>query len=328
MSTSAVVPSGCERCATPLEREDLRCTICGLGAAQRERAAAAAVVAKILRCDGCGAAVSYSAEAQGTRCAYCGCVQHLETPEDPTEQAQGFVPFDVQPERAQAALRRFLGQRSFFRPSDLASASTLASLTALWWPGWLFTARATVSWASDSEVGAGRSAWAPHAGQAPLQFRNILVNASRGLTDGEVSQLAPAYDLSKVRPTADEGPPGAIVEQFDVTRSGARKRIIEAVEAQARHEVARSQVPGTRRRNLHVAVLLSGLETRRYGLPAYVLAYRYRGALYRVVVHGQDDACVIGTAPWSMWKVLLALVLVLAALALVAAVVGAIAASA
>ena len=49
-----------------------------------------------------------------------------------------------------------------------------------------------------------------------------------------------------------------------------------------------TNVPGSRVRNLHVAVVLSSLETKRYALPAYVLAYQYRGKVYRVVVHGQD----------------------------------------
>jgi len=61
-------------------------------------------------------------------------------------------------------------------------------------------------------------------------------------------------------------------------------------------------------RDAHQAVVLSSLETRCYSLPAYVLAYRYRDKLYRVVVHGQDAGCMLGKAPMLVTKVVLVVV--------------------
>jgi hypothetical protein len=46
------------------------------------------------------------------------------------------------------------------------------------------------------------------------------------------------------------------------------------------------------------------LETRRCAFPSYVLAYRYRGRLYRVVISGQDAARLLGSAPVSVAKIL------------------------
>ncbi len=73
-------------------------------------------------------------------------------------------------------------------------------------------------------------------------------------------------------------------------------------------------IPGSRFRNVKVSVLLEGLRTRRVALPSWILAYRYRGAPYRAVIHGQNASCVTGQAPYSMPKLLL---LVGGALALV-----------
>jgi hypothetical protein len=53
------------------------------------------------------------------------------------------------------------------------------------------------------------------------------------------------------------------------------------------------------------------LVTRRLGFPAWVIAYRYRGVLHRCVLSGQDAACLVGDAPISVARVVLA---VLAAL--------------
>ena len=299
-----VVPNGCQRCKAALEADDLRCPVCGLSTAPA-RDEALATQAVIVRCEACRASVAYSAEKQAPRCTFCGSVMRVETPEDPVEQAQAFLPFTAGPDEARQALRRFLQKKSWFRPSDLAAASTLDALKAIWWPAWVFNARALVSWTADSDAGAGQARWAPHAGQSSYVFRDVVVPASRGLSAEECASLTPDYALSMATEAA-RGPEGATVERFDTSRSGARRLISEAIEREASGKVAGAEVPGTRTRNLKVAVMLSGLDTARYALPAYVLAYRYKDRLFRVVVHGQKTERILGRAPLSAWRILAA----------------------
>ncbi len=68
---------------------------------------------------------------------------------------------------------------------------------------------------------------------------------------------------------------------------------------------AKRYIPGSQYRNLEVDVLLRRLVTRRCAFPVYVLAYRYRGDLYRAVINGQDARVVHGRAPWSIAKIAL-----------------------
>ena len=81
------------------------------------------------------------------------------------------------------ALAGWLSNSGFFRPADLATRASVDSLKPLWWPGWEFDVMVEVSWTADTDAGAQRSAWAPHSGEAKFVLRNILVSASRGLTD-------------------------------------------------------------------------------------------------------------------------------------------------
>jgi hypothetical protein len=302
----AALALSCARCEAALETGDLRCAICGLATPRPPRARTDRAVASVVRCETCRAVVGWAAEAQAPRCAYCGSEMRVEVCEDPVEQAEAFLPFDVPADGARAALKSFLGRKRWLRPSDLASASSLESLKPLWWPAWVCNVRADVSWTADSDAGARRASWAPHAGQTSLLFRNLLISASRGLSDAECAQLTPAYRLDRAI-EAPRGPEGAIVEQFDATRSSARRQIVEAVQARAAEAVTASEIPGRRHRKVNVATLLSGLETMRYALPAYVLAYRYRNRSYRVVIHGQDSEVVIGRIPWSAAKIALAI---------------------
>jgi hypothetical protein len=63
--------------------------------------------------------------------------------------------------------------------------------------------------------------------------------------------------------------------------------------------------------------LLQRQTTERVALPAWVMSYRFRGAPYRAIVHGQRPDVVVGSAPtdWRkvMWVALTA-ALVLAAI--------------
>jgi hypothetical protein len=299
---------GCRRCHTPIEASDLRCSICALAVPhEADGGAHGAVSARILRCRECAAALSYSAEAQAPRCGFCGSVMQVEQPEDPVEVAEWLVPFTVDHEAAARAVRAWLGSRGWFRPRDLSAAAAIHSMRPLHWSAWIFDADATVTWAADSDLGSGRSSWAPHSGGTTFQWRGILIPASRGLSDKETARLSGGYDLNGAMPVAQSGPllEGGAIEAFDVQRSAARKRIVETIEAMAAHDLqTQGHIPGRRFRNVNASVLLSRLVTRRMVLPAWVAAYRYGGTVYRTIVHGQDPSVAMGEAPVSTGKIL------------------------
>jgi len=312
--TASIDRAECRRCASPTEPSDLRCAVCGLPTPAAERAVHDAPVVEILRCDGCGAAVSYDASAREPKCGFCGAVMHVEAPDDPVEEARAYLPLLVDAETAQQGLRRWLAGLGFFRPADLHSSATVASLKPLWWVGWVFDAELVVSWCADSEVGSRRSRWAPHAGQNTLTLRRVLVPASRGLSDAECRAIADGYNLAAAGPPPPPQP-GALIERFDVQRSAARQAIAEALERVAR-EHASEWVPGQRQRKLAVAVLPTKLSSDRLAFPAYVLAYRYKNKLYRAVINGNDPGIITGTAPYSLAKILLVVLGSIAALTL------------
>lgn len=316
MSELAPVARSCQRCHAALEQGDLRCAICATAVPKLDAEATTQLEVELLRCDGCGAAVRYDVKVQAPRCSFCDSVMHVEKIEDPMEQTSWWGEFQITPEAAGDALSRWLQGLGFFRPSDLTSRASIEGLKPLWWVAWVFDATAMVSWTADSDAGSQRSAWAPHAGQLELTFERIVVPASRGLSDSETTALIPGYGLDQgtsQSPTRED----AIVEQFDVQRSEARGRILDAAEAVASSRVQAGAIPGSRFRNVHVELVLRGLNTQRCAFPAYVLAYRYRNKLYRAVINGQSDTFMTGNAPYSLWKIAAT---VIAGLALLAAI--------
>lgn len=253
-------------------------------------------------------------------CSFCGGIVAVESLLDPMEQTRGYAPFTVSPVQARAALQRWLGSLGWFRPSDLQTGADVLELRPLYWVAWVFDTDCRISWTADSNAGAGRSAWAPHAGQETARFQNVLVSASRGLSVRETDVIGRTIDLSTVQDqpggvadqpggvTDQPGGDDATTEQFDVARSQARRQVRDAVDELARQHVQNHFIPGTRFRNVKVSVVVQGLVTRRLSLPAYVMAYRYRETLYRVVISGQNTTALLGTAPYSMAKIALAVI--------------------
>lgn len=293
----------CSACGTPLEKGDLRCAICGKAAPVRRKNVVATEVVKILRCTGCGAAVAYDPKKQAPSCSFCDSVVEIETLDDPMEQTGGYLKFTVTPEEAKAQLQRWLSSLGWFRPSDLSTTARVQELKPLWWVAWVFDADALVSWAADSNHGGRRSVWAPHAGTTEMVFDDILASASKGLSAAEVGVLTSGYDLATARPDP-QGAENATIEQFDVQRSQARKEVAQALKEIARRRVQQSEIPGTKFRKLQVSLVLQNLVTRRLSFPAYVMAYRYKGQLYRLVISGQDKSLLSGNAPYSQAKII------------------------
>jgi hypothetical protein len=316
--------TACTRCETALEDGDLRCAICAFPAPAPAQPSDGKRNAQVLRCGDCGAAVAFHAEARAPRCGFCGATMAIEQPVDPIEAARLRLPFSVDRAAAEAALRGWLARRGWFAPGALSSEAVLESLTPLSWAAWLVNAEALVAWTADSDAGANRSAWAPYAGQVSLGFRNIVVPASRGLRVAEAHLLIPYYELGHavgVERALGDGEVSSTIESFDAQRSAARRYVQDAVEATAKVRVE-PHIPGRRYRNVHVACLLERQTTERIALPAWVLAYRYRGNPYRAIVHGQRPEVVFGKSPinWAKVGMLVAIAAVIAALVAVVAI--------
>jgi hypothetical protein len=306
----------CTRCATPIEAGDLRCAVCALPVPAAARVVDGKPRSQILRCTECGAAIGYDANKQAPACGFCGAVMKVEEPVDPIEVATLRVPFAVDRAQATAALRGWLGRRGFFAPKTLKDEAVFESLQPLCWAAWIVNARATVSWTADSDAGSGRSDWAPHAGMMAIDFDNLVIPASRGLTPTECATLTPHYDLSRAVEISRGAVPGeepVMTESFDAQRSAAREQVRRAIQAVAKVRVE-PEIPGSRYRNIHVSCLPQGQTTDRVALPAWVLAYRYRDSPYRAIVHGQRPDLVFGSSPTD-WMKVAKLVLVIAAIA-------------
>jgi predicted RNA-binding Zn-ribbon protein involved in translation (DUF1610 family) len=298
----------CEKCRDHLDEEDLFCPNCGHETPEREEARQADRRIQVHRfeCSGCGATLVWEIAAQALTCSFCGRASLEEKPPVRMPAPRLVLPFRVDQAQAEMILRDWLG-RGYLRPNDLRDASRLTEVRGVFLPFWGFTVQCHSYWTADSDQrpSGSRAAWAPHFG-AHEQEITVFVPASGILSAGEIDKLD-AFDLAQALPYSAELLGGAPAEAFGKTRKQARQLAGPKLD-QVLRRICTGLVPGTRTRNVHLNPLYTGTTAEPILLPVWILAYEYRGKIYRFLINGQTGKAE-GKAPVSPWKVFFAVVL-------------------
>jgi len=228
----------------------------------------------------------------------------LKEQTDPILETESFLPFTVSIDEAKESLRSWLDAQGWFRPYDLVRKAKLESLKPIWWVGWLVDADILVSWTADTTHDAQQAKWAPAGGQCRVAMKDVVIPATRGLSEEEVQALLKSHRF-ETREAEPRGPAGAEPELLTRRRSEGIRFLRGALEGRVRAHVVEHELPSKVHRHLDVELLLQGLRTTRLGFPVFVLAYRYRREAYRALVSGQNPDVVHGRAPTSRLKVVL-----------------------
>lgn len=307
----------CSICRAFIDEEDLFCGNCGAEAPPREVTAdATTLVTHSFECQGCGASMSYDADAGTLRCPFCGSEGVATETTQRTLAAKSVVAFQVSRDQAESILTKWMGN-GFFRPNDLVTAAKVEKMTAVYVPHWVFQASTNTHWTGDTAATprGARGDWYPLFGSTRSFYSGLVVGASSALTPAETKALVP-FDMTAQVPADSLDVSGFVVEQFRVRRKYARPLAREGLEALERAKCA-GLIRG-KCRNVKVNVRLEGLKSEPVLLPIWMIAFRYREQVYRLLINGQTGTSA-GRAPFSYAK--LAMVIGIA-VAVVAGVMG------
>jgi hypothetical protein len=119
--------------------------------------------------------------------------------------------------------------------------------------------------------------------------------------------------LAQAKPASQIDTENMIVEQFRVQRKYARPLAHHGLEELERN-ACQQYVPGSCR-NMKANLRLEGLSSEPVLLPVWIMAYRYKDAVYRFLINGQTGRAT-GHAPFS-WAKLALVVAIVAIVALV-----------
>ena len=303
----------CPGCGNFTDPEDLFCGNCGRAVDSGPRPAPIEEGFVGFDCRNCGASMTYDLEEQGLRCAFCGSVSLRRQPETTGRiRAEYYLPFQITRADAAARFREWIG-RGFLRPFGIEKHADVVEMRSVYLPFWVFEGRSHTYYTADSSQTPvfARADWCPVFGERDDTLTDVLVSASGSLTPEEVAAIAP-YDSKARRPYAREDLREFVVEDFGVSRRGARPAA-RALMIRNLLGTAATMIPGNHR-NVHVNPLFTDLRAEPALLPVWINAYQFRGKTFRFLVNGQTGE-VVGTAPVSYAKLLL---MILGALALAA----------
>ena len=280
-----------------------------------------------VQCTSCRAVMVFEPSRVGQNCEFCGSpalvdYQAIKAPISP----QGVLPFRIDAARVRDDLRRWWRSK-WFAPSRLATSALVDTLRSLYIPYWTFDARAHCPW--EAEAGhyyyvpvSGHDAkgrpivrterrvrWEPASGVVDHVFDDEPVPGTQGLPLDLLKAIEPfptreaeAYDTAFLS--------GHVVEHYQVVLIEASQRAQDQMHA-ALETLCGQQVPGDTYRNLSIHPVYDGRTFKHVLVPVWLLAYVYRGKPFQVVVNGVTGT-IAGRHPYSVWKILGAIAVVLA----------------
>ncbi len=276
---------------------------------------------RVQSCQSCGAAIAYDENRLSQRCDFCGAeaVGEALLTEQPI-QPQGVLPFRLTPDEAQKAFQTWL-KHLWFAPSDLTKKARLEELRGVYLPLWTFDAQAQATWRAVPGYYRTRTEsyynpqtrrqetrtvqyveWRPPvSGSVDERFDDLGVSGLKSLPQrylSEVGGFSTATDLIDYDARYFLGWDAALPDKpLPEAWQEGQRLIREQMEA-----LCKAQIPGDTHRDFSMQLRLSHATTKLAYVPIYILAYRYGGRPYRVVVHGRT-AVVGGDRPISWWKV-------------------------
>lgn len=286
-------------------------------------------------CGHCGASLAFEGVRTET-CPYCASPNFVERPAAAGQPDPQFViTFVGDAAVARGALDRWLGSRTMFADSALRRAA-VEDMRGIYVPAYLYSAVAHTDY--HAQIGehytetetykvktpdgkietrtrtVTRTEYRPLSGYHVSYVTDVVVSASRGLSDRELGHIEP-FDWKQMRRFDHALVSGWIAEEFsrpaDECERASRDEAVEQVGTKLRRFM-----PGDGFSDLTWRTSVAWESFDPVLVPVWVLALRYREDKepVRVVINGQTGKA-FGKVPLSAWKVALGIAVLLAVIA-------------
>ena len=255
-----------------------------------------------LKCQTCGATVSFAGTSISQTCDFCGS-QHVLQQDSHRRviRPQSLVPFGVDEAKAKESFKGWLAGL-WFRPSDLKHKAAVGAVAGVYIPYWTFDARVHSEWRAEAGhyyyeqetyVQNGekktrqvrKTRWESAWGRRQDAHDDVLVVASQGLPR-KIAQRFSTFDTSRLMPYDPRYLAGWRAEEYAVELGEAWTEAQQTIEQEQYARCGRD-VPGDTHRGLQVQNQYSAETFKHVLLPLWIASYRYGDKPYRFLVNGQ-----------------------------------------
>ena len=282
-----------------------------------------------VQCQSCKAVMVYDPQRVGQNCEFCGSpalvsYDEIKAPIRP----HGVLPFKIDRGRVRDDIRGWWRSK-WLAPNKLSKTAMVDRVHSLYIPYWTFDARVHCPWQAE----AGHYYYVSVAGRdskgrsVTRQERRVRWEAASGVVDHAFddepvpgTQGLPLELLRKVEPfptgesvrydTAFLA--GHVVEHYKVVLLEAAQQSQAQMHAKL-ETLCVAQVPGDTQRNLRIFPTYSAQTFKHVLVPIWLLTYNYGRTAYQVLVNGYTGK-IAGKHPYSVWKIVLLILVALIAL--------------
>ncbi len=278
---------------------------------------------RVTGCPNCGAQVEFGSDRHATRCPYCDTPVVADTGLHRHIKPRALLPFEVDEDRARAAMADWLGSL-WFAPNGLRDyARKGRRMNGIYVPFWTFDAdtdsdytgqRGTTYYVTRTvtrdgkreQVREAKIRWSNVRGHVARFFDDVLVLGSRSLPKTHTDGLEP-WDLPALLPYRPEYLAGFMAEGYQVELDDAFAEARAVMDRVIQTDVRRD-IGGDHQRVGSVSTRVRDVTFKHILLPVWTAAYRYDGKSYSFVVNARSGK-VQGERPYSKWKIALAVLL-------------------
>ena len=277
-----------------------------------------------VRCQSCGATVTFTPPEVARQCDFCG-VQIVAQAKsaDPILAPEAILPFRFTRPQANEGLRQWLGSR-WFAPNALKNFARPDAIDGVYLPFWTYDTNTTSYYTGERgehyyvtetyhETDAqGRSVqrtrqvrhtrWHSASGTVERWFDDVLVAATVSLPQNRLEALEP-WDLAELQPYDPAFLSGFKAQRYQVELGQGFERVKQVAAGVIESDV-RASIGGDEQRIHDVATHYSGITFKHLLLPVYAGAYRFNQKIYQIVVNGRTGE-IQGDRPYSAWKIAL-----------------------
>jgi DNA-directed RNA polymerase subunit RPC12/RpoP len=284
-------------------------------------------------CSVCGAIVLVEDKVQTDKCPYCGTF--LENKPESAKgmiQPSGVLAFAITDREAREAFNRWVAGR-WFAPSQFRKLADLGKLSNCYVPHWTYDSMTYTHYTGErgddyteteyyTETDANgnmvqrsrqvtKTRWTPVSGMVRHFFDDVLICASRSVSEHLVRGLAP-WDLPKLEDFRAELLSGFQTERYAVGLREGFEKAKRIMDAEIRRLCTRD-IGGNHQRLYTVSTQHVGVTFKHILLPVWLAPYRYQQQTYQILVNGRTGK-VNGTRPYSWIKIALFVLVILAVL--------------
>lgn len=283
---------------------------------------ALAATALEVKCDSCGAVVTFTPPEVAGECSFCG-VKIVAQPKsaDPLVAPEALLPFGISARQSTDSVKKWLATR-WFAPNVLKKLAYQESIDGVYLPFWTYDAHTTSYYTGErgehyyetetyTETDAQgntvtrtrqvqRTRWYSASGTVSRWMDDVLVPATTSVSRPRLTSLEP-WDLLALKPYEPAFLSGFKAQRYQVELPDGFEEAKQIMAPIIEHDI-REDIGGDEQRIDNISTSYSAVTFKHILLPVFIGAYRFREKVYQVMVNARTGE-VQGDRPYSFWKI-------------------------